>query len=135
MKNLVLIKGLDYRGHSIFAEKGKIFSINDDKAKVLLKTGFFSEISNPNVDDPEVDDPEVDDSNVDDSNVDDPEYTTGNNDESIEKMKKYELIAYAKEKGIDISDCNNNDSRIAKIKAVEAEGNSNNDVVIPGFNE
>lgn len=40
---------------------------------------------------------------------------------SLEKMKKDELQAYAKEKGIDLGDADKKDDIIAKIKEAEAE--------------
>ena len=96
MKRLVLKTGLSYSMKGFSCKKGIPFSIEDEKAEKLLKTGRFEEItSEQNL--PEQKEPEV--------SADD-----------IAAMKKDDLIAFAAEHDIDIENCKNNEERIDRIQ-------------------
>lgn len=93
-----LLKGLSYTTPSFSCRKGEEINISDEIGADLVKSGRFEEVTSE-------------------------ESTKGNNGddeklsaESIDKMKMPELIALAEEKGIDISDCKNNEERAEKIK-------------------
>lgn len=98
-----LIKGLSYTTPSFNCRKGEEINISDEAGADLIKTGRFEEVTPK-------------ESSTRDNNDND-----GKNEkistEFIDKMKMPELIALAEEKGIDISDCKNNEERAEKIKA------------------
>lgn len=102
-----LVKGLSYTSPSFSCKKGKAVEVSDKVGAKLMKTGRFimaaAEVAE-----------ETTGASGTGSNND------GNGTELtatvIEKMKKDELIALAEAKGIDISDCSNNDERAGKIK-------------------
>ena len=50
----------------------------------------------------------------------------GKEEKPVEKMKKDESIDYAEKNGIDIATCENNDERIATIKAAIAGKDADN---------
>lgn len=114
-----LIKGLSYTTPSGSYKKGKVAEVSEEAGAKLLKTGRFEEVKEEDVFDSEdVLVPASAPSNNDDAN-------NGSNNnadvkelsaEAIDKLKKDELIALAAEKGIDISECNNNEERAEKIK-------------------
>ena len=107
MMKLKLVKGLSYTSPSFSCKKGKAVDVSDEVGAKLMKTGRF-EIAADEVAE------ETTGASGDGSNNDGEgqELTA----EVIEKMKKDELVALAEAKGIDISDCNNNDERAEKIK-------------------
>ena len=53
--------------------------------------------------------------------IESPAEGSGSQTLNIDKMKKDELVAFAAENSIDISDCSDNKQRVAKIKAALAE--------------
>ena len=114
-----LVKGLSYTTPSFSCKKGKEVSVSDEVGEVLMKTGRFECVS---VEDDADRAPSMDNNG---SCADSGEESTGSNNngngeelsaETIEKMRKDELIALAEEKGIDISECSNNEERAEKIK-------------------
>lgn len=114
-----LIKGLSYTTPSGSYKKGKTATVSDEAGAKLLKTGRFEEVKEEDIfGDDEVIAPAADNSGDDNgntgsnNNADDKELSA----EAIDKLKKDELIALAAEKGIDISECNNNEERAEKIK-------------------
>lgn len=115
MKNVMLIKGIDYRGHGVFAKNGVEKSVEDDKAEELVATGFFKICGNSVSE--ETDDlfgsGEPTDAHVSEDGSGEP--TDGN--KSVAKMKGDELKAYAEQKGYDISDC----TKVEEIRALIIE--------------
>ena len=103
-----LVKGLSYTTPSFSCMKGKEIEVTDEVGSKLMKTGRFEHVV------------ELDDDQTPDGNGSTGSDNNGNGTELtatvIEKMKKDELIALAEAKGIDISDCSNNDERAGKIK-------------------
>ncbi len=131
MKRLKLTKGLSFSMMNFSCKKGKPFCVDDEKAEKLFSTGRFEMLgvvgeslkTEGNGGPDKNQSPVLDDSqNLQSDNLDDNEEPRKSDDgaeltaESIEKMKKDELIALAAEKNIDIKDCNNNDERIERIK-------------------
>ena len=110
-----LVKGLSYTTPSFSCMKGKEIEVTDEVGSKLMKTGRFEHVV-------ELDDDQTPDGNgqTPDGNGSTGSDNNGNGTELtatvIEKMKKDELIALAEAKGIDISDCSNNDERAGKIK-------------------
>lgn len=96
-----LLKGLSYTTPSFSCRKGEEINISDEIGADLVKSGRFEEVISK--------EPIKGDNG---SNEDDGKIFA----ESIDKMKMPELIALAEEKGIDISDCKNNEERAEKIK-------------------
>lgn len=115
MKNVMLIKGIDYRGHGIFAKNGVEKSVEDDKAEELVATGFFKICGNY-VSEEEDDSFGPGDTGDGQSNEDGPG-DTGDSSRSPAKMKGDELKAYAEQKGYDISDC----TKVEEIRALIIE--------------
>lgn len=124
MNKLLLKKGRDYRGHGVFAKKGKTIEVDDKKRDELLATGYFSLVSTDAV--------EPSQQTVTPQNVlpptsqnseegEQPPATQGEADKPdltvayIESLKKEELIALAKEHSINIDDCKNNLERTQRI--------------------
>lgn len=105
MKKLKLTKGLSFSMKDFSCKKGEPFCVDDKKAEKLLSTGRFEIFQNPQSDN-------LDNDEKMGKSDDSAELTT----ETIEKMKKDELIALAADKDIDIKDCNNNEERIERIK-------------------
>lgn len=131
MKRLKLTKGLSFSMMNFSCKKGEPFCIDDEKAEKLLSTGRFDMLgvvgeSLKTEEKGELEkspSPIPDDSQNPQSNNLNGDGNPGKSDngaelttESIEKMKKDELIALAVEKNIDIKDCNNNEERIERIK-------------------
>lgn len=129
MVQIKLIKGLSYSG-LVTATAKKPYLVTDEKtAQKAAATGYFEIVAGTAIEEPKED--------------------TGGNDKTpvtkpSEKMTKAELEAYAKSKGIDISDCTNNGQRIALIKEVEAKSANNenpdgevgsNNSMTPGFTQ
>lgn len=118
-----LVKGLSYTTPSFSCKKGKEVTVPDKVGEELVKTGRFACVS---VNDNAGSTPPADNQkDVSDSDGESTEKSTGSNNngngeelsaEIIEKMRKDELIALAEEKGIDISECSNNEERAEKIK-------------------
>ena len=96
MKRLELIKGLSYTARGFSCEKGKPFEVSDEEAAKMLKTGRFKELE-------------------DVIPVADGEPGALLSADAVNAMKKDELLALAEEKGIDISECKNNEERAEKI--------------------
>lgn len=96
MKRLELIKGLSYTARGFSCEKGKPFEVSDEEAAKMLKTGRFKELE-------------------DVLPVSDEEPGALLSADAVNAMKKDELLALAEEKGIDISECKNNEERAEKI--------------------
>ena len=113
-----LIKGLSYTTPSFSCKKGKEVTVSDELGAKLMKTGRFEEVSEDETSDDELIAPAAENSGEDNTNTgsnnnaDDKELSA----EAIDKLKKDELIALAAEKGIDVSECNNNEERAEKIK-------------------
>ena len=111
-----LIKGLSYTTPSFSCKKGKDVTVSEELGEKLLKTGRFESVA--------VEDAEPEAISKDEAKEAEDGGTGNNNDgeckeltaEVIEKMKKDELLAVAAERGIDISDCKNNDERADRIK-------------------
>ena len=99
MKRLTLIKGLSYTARGFSCEKGKPFDVSDEEAAKMMKTGRFKEVEEILPDDDAAPDVPL-------------------SADAINAMKKDELVALAEEKGIDISDCKNNEERAEKICGV-----------------
>lgn len=105
MRRLELRQGLSYAVKGFSCVKGVPFDVDDDAARRLLSTGRFEEL------------PVADD----DAGGTDSDGSMGNEELSadrIAKLKKPELEALAAERNIDISGCNNNEERAAKICGV-----------------
>ena len=96
MKRLELIKGLSYTARGFSCEKGKPFEVSDEDAAKMMKTGRFKELE-------------------DLIPVSDDDTGVQLSADAINAMKKDELVALAEEKGIDISECKNNEERAEKI--------------------
>lgn len=96
MKRLELIKGLSYTARGFSCEKGKPFEVSDEDAAKMMKTGRFKELE-------------------DLIPVSDDDTGVQLSADAINAMKKDELVALAEEKGIDISECKNNEKRAEKI--------------------
>lgn len=112
MKKMVLVKGRSYSTSGFMAVKGVPFFIDDDaEAERLYGTGRFDvleECSAPK---------------------EEPDGNAAATEEKtvipLEKMKKDEIIAYAADKGIDITGCRTNEERIAIVRAaMEPAGNA-----------
>lgn len=121
MYKLKLIKGLSYRGGNdgkVKVTRDKPFCVveNVEEAEALLASGHFQMVELPKVKDLGNGDVKFGEQGI--------QFTVEN--KSISNMVKDELIAFAKEKGIDISECKNNDERKTTIKKAleeaEAEG-------------
>lgn len=110
MRKLELIKGLSYSMKRFSAIKGEPFSVEDEKADQLMKTGRFKEIVD-----------EVKEDVVNQEEAPDNAENSPHDEKPIEKMKKEELVEYAEKNGIDISACKNNEERIATIKAAMSD--------------
>lgn len=98
MKRLKLVQGLSYAMKGFSCVKGALVDVGDDLAEKLLETGRFEDESGlePAPDEGgEKEEPSADD---------------------IARMKNDELIALAKERGINIGDCKNKDERIERIQ-------------------
>lgn len=113
-----LVKGLSYTMPSGSYKKGKTVTVSDEVGNKLLKTGRFEEVKEEDITGDELIAPAAENSGEDNTN-------TGSNNnadgtelsaEAIDKLKKDELIALAAEKGIDISECSNNEERAERIK-------------------
>lgn len=124
MKRLKLTKGLSFSMMNFSCKKGEPFCVDNEKAEKLLATGRFEmlgvvdeSLKTEGKGEPDKTQTLAFDNsqNPQSDNLDDDDELTA---ESIEKMKKDELIALAAEKNIDIRDCNNNGDRIEKIKEV-----------------
>lgn len=106
MKKIILVKGRSYSTREISCDRSDPIEVyDDDFYNKLMKTGRFKELQIVNED-----------------NV----TNFGKGEDSVkifDQMKKDELIAYAEEKGIDISECKNNEERIVTIK-IAMEGSS-----------
>jgi hypothetical protein len=117
MRILELTKGLSYftPGMNCKAERGKPFEVEDELADRLMNTGRFIEKA--------PDTPSKDYGGGTDTLSEQEETSTESDEDGaftekdIDNMKMSELLAIAVEKGIDISECNNNDARKAVIKA------------------
>lgn len=96
MKRLELIKGLSYTARGFSCEKGKPFEVSDEEAAKMLKTGRFKKLE-------------------DVLPVSNEEPGALLSADAVNAMKKDELLALAEEKGIDISECKNNEERAEKI--------------------
>lgn len=111
-----LVKGLSYTTSSFSCKKGMEVTVFDEVGKELIASGKFEEAGSAEPASDEA--PAQEKDGADDSqqasnnNADGQELTA----ELIEKMKKAELEALAQEKEIDISECNNNEERVEKIK-------------------
>lgn len=121
MYKLKLIKGLSYRGGNdgkVKVTRDKPFCVveNVEDAEALLASGHFQMVELPKVKDLGNGDVKVGEQGI--------QFTVEN--KSISNMVKDELIAFAEEKGIDISECKNNDERKTTIKKAleEAEDDS-----------
>lgn len=114
MRRLKLIQGLSYAVRGFSCTSGVPFDAEDDIAGRLLSTGRFEELQCVSAGNDEPGDKTGD--GTDDG-------TSGLMDlfgeelsaDGISRLKKAELEALAAEKGIDISDCANNEARAAKI--------------------
>lgn len=131
MKRLKLTKGLSFSMMNFSCKKGEPFCADDEKAEKLLSTGRFDMLGvvdeslktegkgepgkNPSSVSDDSQNPQSDNLN-NDGNPGKSDNGTELTAESIEKMKKDELIALAAEKDIDIKDCANNNERIDRIK-------------------
>lgn len=98
MRRLKLIQGLSYAVRGFSCALGVPFDVGEDFAKRLLSTGRFEELQSVSAD----------------NNVSLPIERELSAD-AIAKLKKAELEALAAERNIDISDCNNNNERAARI--------------------
>lgn len=110
-----LIKGLSYTSPSFSCKKGKEVTVSDEVGAKLLKTGRFEEVTEVAGEDT-VDGIGATQEGSGESGSHNNEAAGELSAEVIDKMKKDELIALAEAKGVDISDCNNNDERAEKIK-------------------
>lgn len=106
MVKVELIKGLSYRGHGVSTIKGTPLTVNEEKAVVLVATGFFGYVGGNSA-------VLVPSQNAENNFADS---LTPITTEDIEKMKTPQLIAFAEEKGIDVSSCRNNKERVKMIK-------------------
>lgn len=122
-----LIKGLSYfnLATGFSAKKDKFVDVEDELGAKLIATGKFAEVKGD--EQPVAPAPEQAPTGA---------ITTASfaKKKSLSEMKTAELEAYAKEKGIDISACKNNDERVAAIKAAE-EAAQDPDGATPGFAE
>lgn len=111
-----LVTGLSYTTPSFSCKKGKAVTVSDELGENLMKTGRFEEVTSEAAADGEA---TAGSSKGSTKNGNDNNGTAGElTAEAIEKMKMPELTALADAKGIDISDCKNNDERADKIKGV-----------------
>lgn len=101
MYNLKLIKGRSYQGFGVKATNLKplVAIKEEDKAEALVASGYFSLLS------------EADGAR--------PLETLDTS--SLDKMSTAQLIEFAKENDIDISNCKNNPERLIAIKATLSE--------------
>ena len=124
MKKVCLKVGLSYTTKGFSCVNGITVDVEDDIAEKLVKTGRFAIVRDVVKDDPPAI-PTVNGTGTPPANGNDgggqnaappvvPDVEQLSAD-MINHMKKDELIALAAEKSIDISDCNNNDERAAKI--------------------
>ncbi len=112
MKRLELLKGLSYSARDISCKKGEPFSVSDEQAEKLLATGRFATVGEVVDDTPPVN------GNGESGQLTTPQETPQLSADKISRMTKPELIALAVEKGIDISECNNNTERAERICGV-----------------
>lgn len=98
MRNLELKKGLSYSMKGFSCIKGNPVSVEDDIAEKLLATGRFEEVA------------------VAEAPISENKREVSADD--IAAMKKDDLIAFAADHNIDISDCKNNEERIERIQGV-----------------
>ena len=136
MKKLKLIQGLSYAVRGFSCVKGVPFNIEDNIAERLLSTGRFEELQSVSADNNEIEDdvePDWNDTMTNRNDVKPDWNDTEKADvapnhegvsqpierelsaDAIAKLKKAELEALAAERNIDISDCNNNNERAARI--------------------
>lgn len=104
MKNLILVKGRTYTRKGFTCSNGTPFFVDDELAESLLATGRFENIPIEENDGEQASD-----------NAEEPSLPSA---DDIAKMKKDELIAFAAEHDIDISDCNTNKEKIERIQGV-----------------
>lgn len=122
MRRLKLIQGLSYAVRGFSCALGVPFDVGEDFAKRLLSTGRFEELQSVSADNNETEDdvePDWNDTEKADvapnhEGVSQPIERELSAD-AIAKLKKAELEALAAERNIDISDCNNNNERAARI--------------------
>ena len=136
MKKLKLIQGLSYAVRGFSCVKGVPFNIEDNIAERLLSTGRFEELQSESADNNETEDdvePDWNDTMTNRNDVKPDWNDTEKADiapnhegvsqpierelsaDAIAKLKKAELEALVAERNIDISDCNNNNERAARI--------------------
>lgn len=114
MRRMKLIQGLSYAVRGFSCTSGVPFDVEDDIAGRLLSTGRFEElqcVSAGNDDPGDKTGDGTDDGTSGWMDLSGKELSA----DGISRLKKAELEALAAEKGIDISDCANNDARAAKI--------------------
>lgn len=132
MYRLELCKGLSYHGIVSATKKHPMVTIDDkEKAEFLVSTGYFKQIAEY-----------TEEKASAEAAVATP--TTEVPKKALSNYTKAELESYAAEIGADISDCTNNDQRVAVIKEVlaakEAEQNDgvdgkNEEVLTPAYTE
>ena len=115
MKKIKLIKGCSYMKGKVYIQKGIDKWVEDDVALALMKTGRFQIVDAKSVEGLGQDLVQDSEDLVQDlvQGADEVIQITA---ADVDKMKKDELIALANERGIDLSDCSNNDERAEKIK-------------------
>ncbi len=119
MRRLKLIQGLSYAVRGFSCTSGVPFDAEDDIAGRLLSTGRFEELQCVSAGNDEPGDKTGDGTDdgtsvwmdLSGKELSGKELSA----DGISRLKKAELEALAAEKGIDISDCANNDARAAKI--------------------
>lgn len=122
MKTIELIKGLSYRGKGVNAVKGTPLNVDDEKADVLVASGFFRCISTNTSESDGMAEKKPADMQPElialAGNQEEPaeSFSDELTADKIDNLKMPELIALAESNGIDISGCKNNEDRKAVLK-------------------